>query len=1095
MNITSSIRLFVLGTVASLALVTNLRAQPFGQWDFKSGDLSATVGSSALTADGDTLAGTVFNTTTFFGLPPIDGVATNVMKYPGSTNALMGYVMPTPPANGGMVNVDNYTLILDVLFPYEEGTKLRPILQTDGGLVTAAADFAINANGQIGSPGVGFGGFITTNTWYRIGFVVRTNQLKTYIDGAEIDTLNGAINRYPLFPNDSAELLANRIAGSYGGGYVASIQLRAAALTAREMRAMGKATATGIPQTVPPVPSFVNNWIPATAVAERTNSVGVVIDEGDTTIDLNSISLTYDGVLLPNVTKSQVGDVITVKTNMGTLALGEHELVLTYTDDAVGVQSVTNVFKAVLFYEDFDSLVLGPNVQEDCENPNPSAFTKTPPAGWVLDDSQMPGFGNPALNGVDEWAGWSWASRAFWFAADAQNREFFEKAKGTVMIADPDEWDDGECSGGDHAVGYFNSFVKTRTISLEGVPANSVYVKFDSSWRDEAFDDCGGTEWPACPATNNQTATIRVQYNGVGAWIQKLKWDSNPNSPTFHDDGPAGTDTVNETVTIVIDNPVGATNVLIEFGLSNAGNDWWWAVDNLQVGAGPAITTQPVSILRDAGTLASFTVVAAGSGTVNYQWQYSPSAGGTYTNLPGATSATHSFTAETNNAGSYRVLVTDDIDTTPSSAASLTVIAAPLISQQPASQTVNAGVDVRFDATARGRAPVSYQWAKGGSPLTGETGSSLAIRNAQSGNAGAYTCVISNASGVVTSRVANLKVTTSITTDLVLHLKFDNNYSDSSGRGNNATAVGSPTFVAGQIGSGAMQWTSPREGGEFSYATLGAPSDLLFTDNTPFSASFWLKLTPGQRSGDPAIIGNKNWNSGNNCGFVIFTTGPLRFNYRELDVADPNPLLSQLNSRKDGNPGTTPPAGINMEDGNWHHCVVTFNRGGNAGIYVDGQLRQIVPLQTANATVGGNFAPTTIDAVPVNARSAGATAINIGQDGVGSYTDGNSVGLTNAVIDDVGIWRRTLTPGEVAAIYAAGLAGNSLDTAAPVTNPRPLDPTVTVVGSEVEVQKANAALLGAGSLAGPWSVITGALGTNKFVEPATSTRYYRGGQP
>lgn len=1081
MNITSSIRLFALGTIASLALATSLRAQPFGQWNFDSGDLSATVGSALSYADGDTSSGTTFNSTTLFGIPNINGSPANVMKYPGSTNASMGFNMPTPAANGAGVNVDLYTLVLDVLFTATDDGKVRPIIQTDGGFVTTAADFAVSAGGQIGSPGVGFGGSLTTNTWYRIGFVVRTNQLKTYIDGAEIDTLNGAINRYPLFPNSSAEILGNRVAGTAGGGYVNSIQLRDTALTAREMRALGKASAAGIPQIVPAVPSFVNNWIPAGAFANRNTSLGVVIDDGDTTINHASISLTYDGTPLP-VSINQVGDLITVQTNIVQVSLGVHTMILTYTDSAIGVQSVTNVFTAVLFYEDFDAMALGPNVQEALPDIIDNAFTKTPPAGWTLDDSGIPGVGNTALNGVDEWAGWSWASRAFWFAADTQNRELFEKAKGTVMIADPDEWDDNEGGGGDHAVGYFTSFVKTPAISLVGVPANSVFIKFDSSWRPEAEDDCGGTEWPACPATNNQTATIKVSYNG-GAYVQVLKWDSIGTSPTFHPDSE------NETVTLVINNPVGATSVVIEFGLSNAGNDWWWAVDNIQVAAGPAITTQPASIIRDAGTTATFSAVATGSGTVNYQWQYSPTTGGTYTNVPGATSLTYNFTAEPSNAGSYRIVVTDSVGTTTSSAASLTVIDLPLITQNPISQTVNAGVDLAFGIAARGRAPITYRWAKDGSHISGQTGTSLVIPNAQAANAGAYTCVVSNITGSVTSLVANLKVTTSITTDLVAHLRFDNDYTDSSGRGNNGTAQGAPGFVAGKIGSGAMQWTSARDGSSFNYVTLGAPSDLLFGANTPFSCSFWIKLTPGQRSGDPAIIGNKNWNSGNNCGFVIFTTGPLRLNYRELDVTDVNPLYSQLNARRDGNAGGT------IEDGNWHHCVVTVNRGGNAGFYVDGRLMLITALPTANASVGGVYAPTTIDNVPSNARSGGATAVNIGQDGVGTYTDGNAVGLTNAIIDDVGIWRRTLTPGEVAAIYTAGNAGNSLETAAAVTNPRPLDPSVTVVGTNVEVQKANTALFGATAITGPWAEVTGARGTNRFVEPASTGRFYRGSQP
>jgi hypothetical protein len=52
--------------------------------------------------------------------------------------------------------------------------------------------------------------------------------------------------------------------------------------------------------------------------------------------------------------------------------------------------------------------------------------------------------------------------------------------------------------------------------------------------------------------------------------------------------------------------------------------------------------------------------------------------------------------------------------------------------------------------------------------------------------------------------------------------------------------------------------------------------------------------------------------------------------------------------------------------------------------------------------------------------------VNIGQDGTGTYTDGGSAEI-DMVVDDLGIWRRVLTPEEVAAIYFRGTAGNSLE--------------------------------------------------------------------
>ena len=47
-----------------------------------------------------------------------------------------------------------------------------------------------------------------------------------------------------------------------------------------------------------------------------------------------------------------------------------------------------------------------------------------------------------------------------------------------------------------------------------------------------------------------------------------------------------------------------------------------------------------------------------------------------------------------------------------------------------------------------------------------------------------------------------------LTNDLVLHLQFDGNYLDSSGRNNNGTNVGATTLVAGKIGSQALSYNT-----------------------------------------------------------------------------------------------------------------------------------------------------------------------------------------------------------------------------------------------------------------------------------------------
>lgn len=222
-----------------------------------------------------------------------------------------------------------------------------------------------------------------------------------------------------------------------------------------------------------------------------------------------------------------------------------------------------------LYAQNFDGLTLGPNVDETLANAH--AWTDIPPPGWIINDSGVP-FVSSTTRGVTEWKGWSFANKAWWSsAAGNQGRAEFTLGKGTVAVADPDEWDDkGNPINGSPFGGYYNAFMTTPAIPLAGAAPGAVQLSFDSSWLPECCDD-GPSH------TNNQTATIRVSYNGGASFTQVMRWESNSASPSYK---PGAT---NESVTLNLQNPAGASSVMVEFGLINAGNDWWWAIDNLEV--------------------------------------------------------------------------------------------------------------------------------------------------------------------------------------------------------------------------------------------------------------------------------------------------------------------------------------------------------------------------------------------------------------------------------------------------------------------------------------------------------------------------------
>jgi hypothetical protein len=82
----------------------------------------------------------------------------------------------------------------------------------------------------------------------------------------------------------------------------------------------------------------------------------------------------------------------------------------------------------------------------------------------------------------------------------------------------------------------------------------------------------------------------------------------------------------------------------------------------------------------------------------------------------------------------------------------------PVIVTAPQSQTVNVGATVVFTVVADGSPAPAFQWRKGGAAIAGATGSSFTLTNVQSGDAGSYDVVATNAAGTATSNAATLTV-------------------------------------------------------------------------------------------------------------------------------------------------------------------------------------------------------------------------------------------------------------------------------------------------------------------------------------------------
>jgi YVTN family beta-propeller protein len=244
----------------SLALflsVVPLLANPpevTGQWDFDQGDLRATVGTD-LEYVQDTQNITAFPWVTINGQPA------RVMAF-GSNSVTQGfYLRHGASPNGGGEFVNQYTLIMDVMYPAQSTDQWRALFQTDpfNHLGNDAEFYAGNEHTLPDAGGIGtenlFNGHLLADTWYRIAFAVDLTaqgnaQLTKYINGTKVASqpLSGGVDgRYALGPT---ALLFTAGMGSGGltpSGFVNSIQFVNGCMDAASIAALGGPVAAGIP--------------------------------------------------------------------------------------------------------------------------------------------------------------------------------------------------------------------------------------------------------------------------------------------------------------------------------------------------------------------------------------------------------------------------------------------------------------------------------------------------------------------------------------------------------------------------------------------------------------------------------------------------------------------------------------------------------------------------------------------------------------------------------------------------------------------------------------------------------------------------------
>lgn len=175
----------------------------------------------------------------------------------------------------------------------------------------------------------------------------------------------------------------------------------------------------------------------------------------------------------------------------------------------------------------------------------------------------------------------------------------------------------------------------------------------------------------------------------------------------------------------------------------------------LTSGIPPSIKTQPINTNVCENGTATLFLECIGT-NMTFQWYQNG------VQLSNTNSSTLSIpNVLVARSGKYYCKISGSCDpATTSSTVTLNINNAPVISLNPLSKNIAEGGSVTFTVGSSTTAiPITYQWYKGATLLTGQTNSSLVLSNLTINDNGDYNCKLTNDCGTTTSGVATLTVT------------------------------------------------------------------------------------------------------------------------------------------------------------------------------------------------------------------------------------------------------------------------------------------------------------------------------------------------
>jgi hypothetical protein len=168
----------------------------------------------------------------------------------------------------------------------------------------------------------------------------------------------------------------------------------------------------------------------------------------------------------------------------------------------------------------------------------------------------------------------------------------------------------------------------------------------------------------------------------------------------------------------------------------------------VQAAVAPVVYGLPSLLTVPYGEQMSLHASVTGSDPLTYQWKKDGVA------IEAANwQSLYVWSAVTSDSGNYTLTVANSVGTVTSSPVAVTIAApiAPSIGAMRPSLVVPLNETLSIQATVKGSQPMTFQWRKNGSPITGATNTGYYQARATEGDAGTYDLVATNVAGSATS--------------------------------------------------------------------------------------------------------------------------------------------------------------------------------------------------------------------------------------------------------------------------------------------------------------------------------------------------------